>query len=386
MAEAIQPPARDLSARWVMGPMRDAALVIGTPLMIVPAAALLLTSVSIERFALYVAAFGSLGHHLPGLLRAYGDRDLFERFRVRFIVAPIALIVVCCLFSLYDLVGLALMAVLWGVWHGLAQVYGFGRIYDAKARAASPLTSRIDLAMCFAWFGAGLFQSPERMGDLLQKLYDCGVPLLAPGAVQGFQTAWMLGTAGVTSAFAVNLFAQWRRGHPPCLPKLLLMASSFTFWWYAMVSIENALLGIAIFEIFHDVQYLTIVWVFNLRVIENGGRVSRFGRYLFRNSSGMIGLYIGLVFAYGFAGIVDESMAPGTLERVLAGIIVASGFLHFYYDGFIWKVREAPTQSGLGLNRAAATRSGPPSNPPGGVCHRAPGGGLVVTLAAVGRG
>ncbi len=44
----------------------------------------------------------------------------------------------------------------------------------------------------------------------------------------------------------------------------MLMATSIAFWWYSNVAVSNMLVGIALFEIFHDVQYLTIVWIFNL--------------------------------------------------------------------------------------------------------------------------
>ena len=46
---------------------------------------------SAEDIYLFVAAFGAMGHHLPGMIRAYGDRALFQRFRWRFICAPIFL-------------------------------------------------------------------------------------------------------------------------------------------------------------------------------------------------------------------------------------------------------------------------------------------------------
>jgi len=39
-----------------------------------------------------------MGHHLPGMIRAYGDRALFQRFKYRFIFAPIFLVVVCTAF------------------------------------------------------------------------------------------------------------------------------------------------------------------------------------------------------------------------------------------------------------------------------------------------
>jgi hypothetical protein len=40
-----------------------------------------------------------MGHHLPGMIRAYGDRALFERFKWRFILAPLFLLAVCVAFS-----------------------------------------------------------------------------------------------------------------------------------------------------------------------------------------------------------------------------------------------------------------------------------------------
>ena len=95
--------------------------------------ALIRPSVSVEEIALYVVAFGATGHHLPGMMRAYGDRQLFRRFRTRFIVAPLFLLTVSLLSAWWQLSALLLFALLWGIWHGMMQVYGFARIYDAKA-------------------------------------------------------------------------------------------------------------------------------------------------------------------------------------------------------------------------------------------------------------
>src|SRR5260370_16286653 len=38
-----------------------------------------------------------------------------------------------------------------------------------------------------------------------------------------------------------------------------------------------------------------------------------------------------------------------TVKRILTGVVTASTLLHFYYDGFIWKVRERSTRQSLGL-------------------------------------
>ena len=49
-----------------------------------------------------VMAFGALGHHLPGMMRAYGDRALFARFRTRFLLAPVLFAGLCAGFALAD--------------------------------------------------------------------------------------------------------------------------------------------------------------------------------------------------------------------------------------------------------------------------------------------
>src|SRR5512144_1000250 len=100
---------------WILSSWRDLVLYVGTPLLILPLFALAQARWSAQDIYLFVAAFGAMGHHLPGMIRAYGDRALFERFRWRFICAPIFLVVVCAAFSVWDLKGIVLVAFVWGV-------------------------------------------------------------------------------------------------------------------------------------------------------------------------------------------------------------------------------------------------------------------------------
>ena len=60
---------------WVFGPAQDLALLIATPILILPLALLLGGRETAYTVGLLVAGFGALGHHLPGMMRAYGDRD-----------------------------------------------------------------------------------------------------------------------------------------------------------------------------------------------------------------------------------------------------------------------------------------------------------------------
>jgi tetratricopeptide (TPR) repeat protein len=365
---------------WILDGIHDLLLFVGTPLLIVPVIYLARTRYSVEAIALFVAAFGACGHHLPGMMRAYGDRELFHRFRVRFIVAPLFLLAVCLVSSWYRLHTLAVVAVVWGFWHGLAQVYGFARIYDARIGSTAALTARLDLALCFMWFGLGMLHSPGRLYGLVNAFYSAGGPLIDAAAVEATQRVWLAITWIVTAAFAVNFAVRQWRGQQQNPIKLLLLGGSIGFWWYCMVSIENVILGIALFEVFHDVQYLSIVWIYNRRRVERqGGAAGRFTRFLFRKSGLMIGLYLGLIFAYGALGLVREDAHFDALQRIAIGFLAFSAFLHFYYDGFIWKVRERATREGLDLQGPGAAVE--PRRVPGWLMHAAKWLLFVVPLA-----
>ena len=66
---------------WILSSWRDLLLYVATPLLLVPMFALAQSRWSAQDIYVFVTAFGALGHHLPGMIRAYGDRALFERFR-----------------------------------------------------------------------------------------------------------------------------------------------------------------------------------------------------------------------------------------------------------------------------------------------------------------
>ncbi|MFN0056078.1 MAG: tetratricopeptide repeat protein [Planctomycetales bacterium] len=347
------------SSRWILNSWGDLALFVATPLVIVPLVMVLLRSawfgLSVETLSVLVAAFGALGHHLPGMLRAYGDRELFRRFRLRFILAPLFLLAVCIPLSQHHLSSMLLILLLWGFWHGLMQVYGFVRIYDAKVGSNARWTAPLDWLMCLMWFGAGLISSDGMVVRIVSAWYSAGGPLIPPAAIDWSRTLWWGGALVVLVAFAFNFVRQWRIGPRPNPNKLLMLAGGIGFWWFAMVYVDNILLGVALFEIFHDVQYLAIVWLFNRRRAETNPAVGSFMRFLFRRSPAMLLAYMGMVLAYGWISYFGKELESETWKRALMGFVWASTLLHFYYDGFIWKVREKSIRAGLGLTEGAST-------------------------------
>jgi tetratricopeptide (TPR) repeat protein len=334
---------------WILDSWRDLILYVCTPLFLVPIFIGAQGLWAAEDIYLFVAAFGAMGHHLPGMIRAYGDRALFQRFRYRFICAPIFLVVVCAAFSLWDLKGIVLVAFVWGVWHGMMQTYGFCRIYDAKVGSFAELTRRLDFALCGIWFATAVLLSPQRMTDTLESYYAAGGPFITPALLRAAQQGLLALALAVSGVFLVNFIWMWMQGKRPSPVKLVLLVTSISFWWYCNNIVASVLVGIALFEVFHDVQYLSLVWIYNRKRVESDRSIGGFMRFVFRRSGALVGVYVGLVLAYGGLSLSKSYIGIEAVKRILTGVVTASALLHFYYDGFIWKVREKSTRQSLGI-------------------------------------
>src|SRR4026207_2570065 len=334
---------------WILDSWRDLILYVGTPLLLLPAFALAQARWSPQDIYFFVGAFGARGHHLPGMIRAYGDRALFERFKWRFILAPLFLLAVCTAFFWWDLKGILLVVFFWGVWHGLMQTYGFCRIYDAKTGTFDALTRRLDFGMCVIWFATAVALSPYRLSDTLDTYYMCGGLFIPPSVIHHGQQLILFAAITVSVLFLLHFGRLWIIGKRPNPVKVALLVTSIAFWWYCNNLVANILVGIALFEVFHDVQDLSLVWIYNRNRVEKDSNIGGFLRFVFRRSGSLIGLYVGLVFAYGSVSYLNAQLGIETVKRILTGVVTASTLLHFYYDGFIWKVRERSTRQSLGL-------------------------------------
>jgi Flp pilus assembly protein TadD len=347
-------PATAAPSPWILNRWRDLLLFVGTPVLLIPVFTAAQARWSAQDIFLFVGAFGAMGHHLPGMIRAYGDRALFQRFRARFIIAPVALLAVCIWSSFYDVQAVQLVALAWGIWHGMMQTYGFCRIYDGKSGGRATARARADLALCFTWFVGAVLLSPLRFRSALELYYDSGGPVVPAWVIHGLRSGLAVALALVTLVFAWRQWTDYRHRRGGSAIKLVLLASSIGFWWYCNNGVQNILVGIALFEVFHDVQYLAIVWIYNRTRVERDESIRGFMRFIFRRSGSLLGVYVGLVLAYGSIALLTAGASADWIRHGLIGLVTASALLHFYYDGFIWKVRETQTGSVLGITSSAA--------------------------------
>jgi hypothetical protein len=284
VSTSATPTALSRRPSWIVSAWWDLSYIVVTPLLIVPVVLIVARRwLTPEQVSVAVIAFASLGHHLPGFMRAYGDRELFQRYRARFLLVPLLIFGMALLFSppssiasalglpWTHLHGLELILLVWGTWHGLMQTYGFMRIYDVRLGVNDRWTARLDHWVCLSVFVAGVVFSDARVFGVANAMWQSGLPFFGPRWVES--TRWIVGGVGmaVLIAYAINLVRLRRLGLPISWIKLLLIGTTGWFYWYTGRLSTNVLIGLAMFEIYHAVQYYAIVWIYNRRLFARAG-------------------------------------------------------------------------------------------------------------------
>lgn len=377
---------------WVLDPVQDTLFIIAAPLLSLAVSLLLMNRFGAERGAAMVImahVILTVAHHLPTFIRIYGDVDLFKRFKWNFVLGP----VIPLLFSVAVLgyinyhqypveyfLYLYIMLAIWDPWHFLRQHFGFMRIYDRNNAAPPKLTSNMDWWLCTLWFVHIMIASAEWLPGLLEDLYrNAHIPLLLalPSALINdlAPVTWWLAVI-MTVAYVVYLAWCGKRGYYISLSKVALLICTFGVMYLTYTPNELILnlvpawgfkVGFATVGIVHMTQYLAIVWRYDRRIAQSGrARSGWFARLHGRGTTvGVVAaatLYVVLCVAYGDA--ITTSHNNRWLMSALLAIGFTSTLMHYYFDGFIWKMRHQQNRDALdldvGLQAASAsnTRTG----------------------------
>jgi hypothetical protein len=343
---------------WISGFRLDLGFLVLAPLAIVPAVLLLLASGLTEQRELnaWVFAFGAQGHHLPGWLRAYGDSAVFQAYRRRLLIAPVVIVGLSVGFALLELQTLVLLAYLWGVWHGLMQTYGIARIYGRLGGVSAGM-ARFDLLLCQVGFIAAVLASDLRLHYIFDLAMRMGLTPPSAAALAVLKQVAVATFAVVAAAWLLAQFLTSKRvtHHPG---RLLLLPVSLAFWWFCNLTVGHMLIGLALFEVFHDLQYLSLVWwVGRKRSADGAGGAP--ARLLYQRGPLSVLVYVIACALYG--GLGAPGVAGSTLHQLGIGLLAASQLLHFYFDGFIWRLQAAENstwmKSGEVKQTAHASRS-----------------------------
>jgi Tfp pilus assembly protein PilF len=340
------------SRYWIFSPLQDMTLLMFTPVLILLAFA----AAQYGPWTDGLLAFGivlAMSHYLPGMLRAYGDRALFRRFRTRLIAAPVFLVGVTTWFAYRNLHVVLLLAALWGMWHWMMQSYGFARIYDAKSEATARMPAWLDQMICLLWFGMAAFVLHNDLPSYVTNFYESGGPAIPPIVFAWFTRIWLGVTVIATAYYAVQIVKAVREGNRPNPLKFVFIIVTFAYLTYTNSVAQRPKMGLLMFESWHDIQYLAIVWFFNLSRTRKNPEAGAFIRFFFRPSAVMAAAYLALCLAFGTLAQAWTLFHNDAIVRIVASIVTSAALLHYYLDGFIWKIREADTGEALGVRPTA---------------------------------
>lgn len=347
-ANSAAPPTTAPSS-WFHSARFDLAFLLLVPFATWP---LLTAAMQLSGAALLnqLIVLSATGHYFATFARAYGDRELLTRFAVRLRLAPLLLIPACLWFVLTGREAVLLLATAaWGFWHWLAQAFGFARIYDHKCGAHAPLTAWLDKALVTAGFVSAVVLNDGSVATFAKLFLAAGLPVGTHEGLASVRTVVAACASLIGVAYLLHLGDTIRRGRPWSRQKQLMHATTIGYYWFAFAWLQNVPIAYVLYELFHDVQYYAITWLYGRRRVARPGTTSWF-RMLFRPGPVAAGAFVGLMFAAGGIDCLGRSSADGGLARQLTiGLSAAAALLHYYYDGFLWKAREPVLARDLGL-------------------------------------
>ena len=319
------------------------------------------------------------GHYFATFARAYGDRELFQRFRTRFLLTPVVLLVTfIAMFASGNGPSLVLVTTGWAFWHWLAQAFGFARIYDIKVGSFGYWTALLDKALVVSWFVGAVVLTDGATAEFASVVLQAGLPL--PNAAQ-FDVVQIVVVAAMVVAgvaYLANLITTIVRKQPWSWQKQVMHVMTIGYYWFAFAWLPNVVVAYVLYEFFHDIQYYAITWLTCRQRVRRPGTTSWLSR-MFRPSWIATLGFVLLMTACGGMDILGRNFLypEGLNNQVWMALILTFAILHYYYDGFIWKARENTLGSDLGINSGLRAVVVP------GLRHAAAWGFFFVPIVAV---
>src|SRR5690606_26008920 len=277
------------------------------------------------------------------------DRELFERFKLRFLLAPPLLLLTCALLlSSRHQGALLLVAAGWAFWHWLAQAFGFARIYDMKAGSFRPLTAWLDKAVVIAGFVGAATLNDGAVATFGKLFLDAGIPLPAAATFELVQAVVLTAVVLVGSAYLANFGRTLLRREPWSWQKQCMHVTTIGYYWFAFTWLPNVLVAYVLYELFHDIQYYAITWLTCRQRVQRP-QVARWLQLVFRPGAVAAAGFVLLMTAFGAVDLLGRQLAPELLA-----VFLTAALLHYYYDGFIWKARESALRADLGIQGGIA--------------------------------
>ena len=334
-APLVSPPPQPASAAagWIVSPAFDLLFLanLGWLLLLIPGIALADGSVHTEFWQLY---FLTTPHRWLTLILVASDPDRrVGRHRLFLGFAVVAALLVGAIWGFTgSLTCLLLVDYIWNAWHFASQHQGVLRMYARKSGGGPEWLERHGLRLFVVY-------------TILRTAGWSTGWLEADSVTKGWMNAADLACFGIPAAI---LLLNLKGASRARLPKIIYLVSLLGLYCGLLLSLRSDWrMGVfaltAASSTFHAVEYLAVVSHYARR------RTSLGSDGLFRkmalNWVVLLGAYM---LALGLIGIWATQPSSGVTRAWLA-INTWAAFLHYTYDGFIWKLRRPDTARALGV-------------------------------------
>ncbi len=345
-------------ATFIASPAADSVFLLGIPLITLGGVLLLLhfNVVTLAAFVGLTAVFTG-AHHLPGFLRAYGTREIFETNRARLILAPVLIFSLVLFFESRGL--RAYIVVLWffNWWHTAMQNYGLLRVYDRKAIPHAAYSARLDLVSIIVWhFTLSELISGDMRFELARHLYDLNVTNAAVVST----ALWILRWGGIVASIVLlvlyvkNSIAQFRVNATVAINKQIFLVVTYGVYFFMFQHFTEDI-ATSVESFYHNTQYIFFAWIMQRRLAERDAPFNWAGSVFSLKSTAVAGLsYVALVAGWGYlmGGSIKPRIHTENVVPLFNAFYTTAAFLHYYTDSFIWKARSREMSSVLGLKGA----------------------------------
>lgn len=336
------PASENAQTRWICGQSQDLLMTFSWIPFSLLAMANLNNPEGLKSLMFSVFLF-SFMHQPLSLFLVYGDPERFELRRKLFTWSPLIFAIAIYLALHVSPLLLALLAGAWNVEHTLMQRYGITRIYG---RMSGQNQGGVELPMLFSWLllaAAWAAADPHTM-DRVASLGIRGANRSAFEVLAEWRTAAEMLLIPLSAGVLILAGKWWieESRRPGNRAKHLYLASTLALFVVMMI---NPIMGFVGYVGAHSFEYFIIV----NRAIEKGYiEPQNFRSPLGRAANGRLGrwgLLTGYLLLIATTVYVLENHAS---FLVYSMVFFTLGALHFFYDGFIWKLRNPQVARSVG--------------------------------------
>ncbi|TPV94362.1 MAG: hypothetical protein B7733_15610 [Myxococcales bacterium FL481] len=252
----------------------------------------------------------------------------------------------------------AIFAGSWNIWHIYMQKYGILRMYAAKSGRVEKLPGWLDRVLVFCWLPLYFAWLGPTYRELVFKYFRRGNHIL-PDVVAFFDRIQFVAVPVAVAIIVIGLVLWLRREYQATgwrnRPRLV-MALGTTLMASAFVLVDPVKAYLA-YAFSHAVEYMVFVWAYQRKRYQH--RLDHnppLGRVLARPALAYLTFVLGLAAVFLYFKYFGRYIMPSATQPRAFGLRTASivlywsiyqSMVHFYWDGFMWKMRMSSLRAHL---------------------------------------